>query len=158
MPDKTKPFCGIGNIPKGYHRGSMIDCLNNGQVRYWGLKKVDPRALKHVTETPKADRRPRKKVSDMTTRELRTEVIICKGKMRKLKMDYRDEDDEKKKKMIKQEAEKIIKKMEFLVEKFKEAEKREKKEEKEKEKEEKKKKEAKKKKETKTKKSKKSKK
>lgn len=38
----SKKYCSIGKIPKGKVRGSMTDCVKARQVRYYGLKKIDP--------------------------------------------------------------------------------------------------------------------
>jgi hypothetical protein len=34
-------YCGINDVPKGKKRGSMRDCAKIGQVRYYGLYKID---------------------------------------------------------------------------------------------------------------------
>ena len=41
----TKPYCGVGKLPKGYHRGNMKECAELGQIRYWGLKKADSKII-----------------------------------------------------------------------------------------------------------------
>lgn len=38
-------FCGRGKIPKGKHSGSAAECMESGQVRKWGEKKVPARLL-----------------------------------------------------------------------------------------------------------------
>ena len=38
----TKHFyCGKSNAPKGYRLRTAAECLNKGQVRYYGLKLVE---------------------------------------------------------------------------------------------------------------------
>ena len=37
----TEPYCGVGKMPKGYRRGTMRECVDMKQIRYYGLKKVD---------------------------------------------------------------------------------------------------------------------
>lgn len=50
-------YCGIDNVPKGKKRGTMGQCVELGQVRYYGKKKIDARTLeaaktkKNVPET-----------------------------------------------------------------------------------------------------------
>lgn len=34
-------YCGIDKIPKGKKIGSMKQCAEKNQIRYWGLNKVD---------------------------------------------------------------------------------------------------------------------
>jgi hypothetical protein len=38
-------FCGIGKMPKGQKRGNMRECAEKGQIRYYGIKKIDPKTL-----------------------------------------------------------------------------------------------------------------
>ena len=33
-------YCGISKVPKGYRLWTATECLNKGQVRYYGLKLV----------------------------------------------------------------------------------------------------------------------
>ena len=33
-------YCGISKVPKGYRLGTATECLNKGQVRYYGLELV----------------------------------------------------------------------------------------------------------------------
>ncbi|AGC02111.1 putative low complexity protein [Acanthamoeba polyphaga moumouvirus] len=42
-------YCGIGKIPKGKIRGTPEYCLEANQVRYYGLKKIDPDLLSMTT-------------------------------------------------------------------------------------------------------------
>ena len=50
-------YCGIADVPKDQHRGSMRECAEKKQIRYYGIKKVDKRTLdavenkKNVPET-----------------------------------------------------------------------------------------------------------
>ena len=46
---KLKIFCGISQpIPKGHRLGSMKECLEMKQVRYYGLKKMDSKLVESV--------------------------------------------------------------------------------------------------------------
>uniref|UniRef100_A0A6G6ABS2 Uncharacterized protein n=1 Tax=Borely moumouvirus TaxID=2712067 RepID=A0A6G6ABS2_9VIRU len=42
-------YCGIGKIPKNKIRGTAEYCLEANQVRYYGLKKIDPDLLSMTT-------------------------------------------------------------------------------------------------------------
>ena len=42
MPDV---FCGIGKVPPKAKLGSMKECAEKKQIRYYGVKKVDPKIL-----------------------------------------------------------------------------------------------------------------
>lgn len=35
-------YCGIGKIPKGRREGTAKECLNDKQVRYWGIEAIPP--------------------------------------------------------------------------------------------------------------------
>lgn len=41
-----KMYCGIGDVPKGKVRASPEYCIQNNQVRYYGLVAIDPELLK----------------------------------------------------------------------------------------------------------------
>jgi len=46
---KLKIFCGISQpIAKGHRLGSMKECLEMKQVRYYGLKKMDSKLVESV--------------------------------------------------------------------------------------------------------------
>ena len=73
---KLKVFCGITQpIPKGYKLGSMKDCLDMKQVRYYGLKKIDSKLIESVNE--KKD----------SKKDLNDKIAALKGKIHKLKKD-----------------------------------------------------------------------
>jgi hypothetical protein len=41
-------YCGVGKVPKGKSLGSMAECAEKSQIRYYGLKKIDPRIIEAV--------------------------------------------------------------------------------------------------------------
>jgi len=41
----TNIYCGIGKIPKAQRRGNMRECAEKGQIRYYGIKKIDTKTL-----------------------------------------------------------------------------------------------------------------
>ena len=46
-------YCGVDNPPKGSKRGSMKECAEKGQIRYYGLKKIDSRILEYTKNKTK---------------------------------------------------------------------------------------------------------
>lgn len=73
---KLKIFCGITQpIPKTHRLGSMKECLELKQVRYYGLKKIDSKLADSIND---------KKDSKM---ELISKISGLKGKLTKLKKD-----------------------------------------------------------------------
>nr|XP_047140292.1 protein TonB-like [Hydra vulgaris] len=39
-------YCGIGKTPKSHRVGTMRECAEKGQVRLYGINKIDPKTLK----------------------------------------------------------------------------------------------------------------
>jgi len=116
---KTTPYCGAGEVPKGRHRGSMIECMDLKKVNYWGLKKVDPKIFESVKLL-------RSKDSDLTLKDLRSRYIKYTAGINKLRKKYKDEELEMEKKRIKDKAEKLNKEIQKIVKLMKIAEKKEK--------------------------------
>lgn len=50
-------YCGICKLPKGKRQGTMKECAELGQVRYYGLHKMDPKTLElaHAKGANKAE-------------------------------------------------------------------------------------------------------
>jgi hypothetical protein len=44
---KKNVYCGVNKLSKTQVRGSMDDCARKGQIRYYGLKKVDSKIAVH---------------------------------------------------------------------------------------------------------------
>ena len=44
----TKPYCGIGKVPKDRIRGNRSQCIDQGQIRYYGLILSLKRQLKQL--------------------------------------------------------------------------------------------------------------
>jgi len=47
----SKIFCGIGEIPKGKRRGTMQECVDAKQIRYYGEKKITSQLLKKAVDS-----------------------------------------------------------------------------------------------------------
>ncbi len=50
----SKPYCGLGDVPKGKERGSAEDCLEANQVRYYGVEKFDKKLLDSFVKESKS--------------------------------------------------------------------------------------------------------
>ena len=102
-PKKVKPlkiFCGITDpIPKDFRLGSMKECLDKGQVRYYGLKKIDSKVLDSINH---------KKETEI---ELQIKVAGLRGKLTKLKRDLDKTDSIPEKNKIKEEYEQLRKEL-----------------------------------------------
>jgi hypothetical protein len=42
---KQDIYCGIEKLSSHQKRGTMKECIDNKQVNYWGLKKIDKKQL-----------------------------------------------------------------------------------------------------------------
>ncbi len=74
---KLKIFCGISQpIPKGHRLGSMKECLEMKQVRYYGLKKMDSKLIESVIG------------SKNNTEELRARYSTLRVNFNKLKKEF----------------------------------------------------------------------
>lgn len=73
----SKIFCGITEVPKGQKRGSQEECFNKGQIRYYGVKKIDKSFLKEQKVSTKKHRK-----------SLMLQISENRGKIRKLEMDH----------------------------------------------------------------------
>ena len=47
----SKVYCGIGKPSKGSKVGSMLDCAKKGQIRRYGMIKVDSKILKMASQS-----------------------------------------------------------------------------------------------------------
>lgn len=79
---KLKIFCGITQpIPKGHKLGSMKECLEMKQVRYYGLKKMDTKLVESVVGSKKntEDLRARYSSLRVNFNKLRKELQTTKS-------------------------------------------------------------------------------
>ena len=109
----TKAFCGVGKVPKGKKLGSMKECADAGQVRYYGLKKID----KKLVESAAANKQAKKssKISGLTRgEEIMIEISGVKGKIRNLMGKLQAEKKESAKKKITKELDEVKEKLEKL--------------------------------------------
>ena len=92
----SKIYCGIGKVPKNYKKGTMKECVEQKQVRLYGLYKIDPILLN-------AKSKPSSKEKKMGQNELRAYTYKLKGRFQKLKDNYDHTEDKDKKSEIKKE-------------------------------------------------------
>ena len=57
----TKPYCGIGKVPKDRKRGNRSQCIDQGQIRYYGLNTIPEEAIKTIKESNSIFRKYKKK-------------------------------------------------------------------------------------------------
>ena len=107
MTDK-KVSCSVKDLKKNERRGTMKECADKKQVRYYGIKKVDKIMLSKLTE--------KNKKSNRSFPELFGKLAGLKTKYTKLikKIQYKKERGESTK-TLEKEAEKIEKDYKNLV-------------------------------------------
>lgn len=110
-------FCGIGKVPKGKERGTMEQCLQQGQVRYYGLVKIDPKVIENNNK--------KKKIKNLQEEEFKLKNLETKAK--KLVRDIKfqriilnnNESPEKKKKAATRELKILFKQRDNLIKNLK---------------------------------------
>jgi len=103
-------FCGVGKVPKGKTRGNMKECAEIGQIRYYGLKKVDSRIIENALKEKKL------KGSGSNNLEARREELMMikvnlVGKIRKQKLLFEGEKKPRDKKTLGKELDILEKKL-----------------------------------------------
>ena len=113
---EEKIYCGSGALPKGHRYGSMQECLDKGQVKLWGLKKVDPR----IIEASKLNKKNKKVVK---LDDLRIVQVSLRGKIKRKTNEIKGEKNEKVKNTLLKEIEELKVKLAMANEQAKELEK-----------------------------------
>jgi hypothetical protein len=104
---KLKVFCGISQpIPKGHKLGSMKECLELKQVRYYGLKKIDSKLADSIN------------VKKESKSELMIKIAGLRGKLSKLKRDIDNSKNFEEKKKLTEEFETVRKQILSLNDKM----------------------------------------
>lgn len=107
-----KVYCSVGPVPKNHKLGTMKECAEKKQVRYYGIKKIDPKLLEAVKKgSVKAESRDK----------LMIQLARLGNKANKLKKDMAIEKDQRKKDKMKAELDKILVELKEVREKFQKA-------------------------------------
>ena len=101
-------YCGINEVPKGQKLGTQEECINKGQIRYYGIKRIKKSLITEKKSSYKKDRM-----------SLIKQLGFNQGKIRKFKINYDKQRDPEKKKIIKTEAEILIKENQKISKKLK---------------------------------------
>lgn len=87
-------YYGAGKIPEGKRRPTMIEAVANGQVRYYGQKKVDPTLLiSRIEKTGGQDK----------VKHYRTLIIATNAKIGEVQKAFRKEEDQTKRLILRDE-------------------------------------------------------
>lgn len=114
-------YCGIGKIPKSSRLGSMKECAEKKQIRYYGVKKVDSKLIE-ATKT-------KKKKSDYGLespgrRKLLSAMGSLRGKIKNIKRRIESEKNKDKKKDLETELAELNDKLKVVLKNFSEFEKK----------------------------------
>lgn len=122
----SKIYYGIDKLKKGYKLGSMRESIEAGQVRYFGLRKIDPRLIEAI-QTGRIQPQTREKILER--------LFILEPKIKKIKKSLEIEEDCNKIKIMEKELKTLIKEAKKLsaelkkIEELREKEKQKKKQE-----------------------------
>ncbi len=109
MSDK-KIYCSIGPVPSGHKLGTMKECADKKQVRYWGVKKIDPKMLE-ASKKGSVKRESRDRIA--------VKMIGLRGKISKLTKQIKDEKDSAVKEKLKKDLVKARDELDVMAGKFK---------------------------------------
>ena len=72
-------YCGIDEVPKGKKRGTLEECTAAGQLRYYGIKKID---AKKVAKTKAETKSTKKKQNDYVKKlkKMRIEMVRLRAR------------------------------------------------------------------------------
>lgn len=79
-------YCGAGDLPRGKIRGTPEYCVQTNQVRYYGIKKINPELLKPKVKVLTLDKQVLK------FRKLQDSAKIFVNESKKLKLILSDEE------------------------------------------------------------------
>ncbi len=75
----SKVYCSIGNVPKNKKRGSMKECIEKKQIRYYGIKKVDSKLVASVLKSKK---------NQNNIEKIKLKEITLSARLKKIKTEY----------------------------------------------------------------------
>jgi len=87
-------YCGIGKVPKKMKLGTAKECIEKGQARMYGLKKIEKELIDEILKIKK---------SKPSRIKLASQLGTARGKMRLLKKIIENDKDKKKVEKAKKE-------------------------------------------------------
>ena len=112
-------YCGAKDVPKNKRRGSMKQCVEKGQISYFGIKKVDSKLLEKQTGSQKEKKDAMKQLM-----KLAEQKGTLSAKLNKLKKAIESERDAKKLKAFEKQKDELQVKFKEIVKLFNEANKK----------------------------------
>jgi len=112
MPKQV--VCGIGKVGKNQKLGSMKECAEKKQIRYWGVNKVDPKILELAKKGSKRGE---------SRKSIILKMVGLRGKLTKLRKEIAATKDKKEKDKLEKEKAKFEAELEVVAKKFEKIEK-----------------------------------
>ena len=94
----NKPYCGVRKVPKNRKLGTFLECMDRGQVRYYGIK--------HTSFQINAALEAKKKIANLKAKKKRQEAKKKVAEANKAVREYNKADSEANK--TNNDAEKFI--------------------------------------------------
>lgn len=110
----SKIYCDVGDVPKGKKRGSMVECAEKGQIKYYGEKKVDKKIIDSVIKRKTGSRRGN---AETQLDNLRIKMAGIMGKIKATTRKINDEDDKKEVKKLEKTKKTLEKELDELKDK-----------------------------------------
>jgi hypothetical protein len=111
MPPK-KVYCSIGKIPSGQRLGTMKECADLKQIRYYGVKKIDPKLLEAIKKNS---------VKKESRDKLAIQMAMMRGRVSGYNKKISAEKDKDKKAKLQEDLEKAKNELAIAIKKFKQA-------------------------------------
>lgn len=108
---EQKIYCGVGKVPKGYRLGTMEECMKLGQVRLYGINKINPMILKNINE---------ESGNSISKKNLFEKKILLDVKIKKLIKEMNSIQDNELKEKLKNDAKELIAEIKEINVKLKE--------------------------------------
>ena len=105
--------CGIGKLTKGKRLGSMKECAEKGQVKLYGLRKIDPKTMASIKA---------KKTIVAQRLTLMKKIVVVRVHIKKDTENIEFQKDKKKKAELMNKVKDNKKKLVELVEAYKQIE------------------------------------
>ena len=112
MPKQV--VCGIGKVGKNQKLGSMKECAEKKQIRYWGVNKVDPKILELAKKGSKRGE---------SRKSIILKMVGLRGKLTKLRKEIAATKDKKEKDKLEKKKAKFEAELEVVAKKFEKIEK-----------------------------------
>lgn len=111
--DKPNVYFGAWELPKGKRRGTIMEALDAGQIKYYGINAIDPELLDYVKKKKQLKKNVKITKKDFIVQSARKRGALSKIKREikhKLKMEQDDEELQK----FKAEGRKIVEELKQL--------------------------------------------